>query len=377
MAYKIHEIAPKDLKQFIKFPFELYKGNPYYVPPIIDFEISTLSPKKNPAFKQAAAKYWLVKDGKKSVGRVAAILLNNEFEDKKLVRFGWIDFIDDFKVSSLLIQTVEHFAKEHGAIGVHGPLGFTDLDFEGTLISGFDEMATQATIYNYPYYQTHFERSGYGKACDWFEMRGTVPEKVPDSIREIAQKVSDRYKIKSKKFKRTKEVLKYSKPVFDLLNETYRNLYGYYPLSNEQIDYFIKMYFGFIRLEYISLIVNENDDVVAFAITLPSLSKAFQKAKGHLYPIGFIHVLKSFYSNNHLDLFLIAVKPEYQRRGAFAIIFYELFSIFVNNGVKYLTTGPMMETNNSVLNSWKGMEEHLNTYKIQRRCFIKYFDVAK
>ncbi len=377
MAYEIHEISPKDLKQFIKFPFELYKGNPCYVPPIIDFELSTLSPKKNPAFKEATAKYWLVTDGKKNVGRVAAILLNNEFENKKLVRFGWIDFIDDHEVSALLIKTVEEFAKQQGAIGVHGPLGFTDLDFEGTLISGFDELATQATIYNYPYYQDHFEKLGYGKACDWFEMRGTVPESVPESLKIIAEKVSHRFKIKSRKFKRTKDVLKYSKPVFDLLNETYSNLYGYYPLSEEQIEYFIKMYFGFIRLEYISLIVNEKDDVVAFAITLPSLSKAFQKAKGHLYPFGFLHVLKSFYSNDHLDLFLIAVKPEYQRRGAFAIIFYELFSIFVNNGVKYLSTGPMMETNNSVLNSWKGLEDHLDSRRIQRRCFIKYFDAAK
>ncbi len=371
MTFQIHDIETNELKRFIKFPFGLYKGNPYYVPPVIDFEISTLSATKNPALKNAMAKYWVVKEGKKIVGRVAAILLNKEFEDKKLVRFGWIDFIDNFQVSKLLLDTVEQFARNHGAKGVHGPLGFTDLDFEGTLISGFEEMATQATIYNYPYYKEHFEKLGYEKACDWFEMRGTVPEKMPEHLEKTALLIGSRFGIRSKKIKKNKDLLSYSKQAFDLLNETYSGLYGYYPLDDEQIAYYTKLYFDFIRKEYVSLIVNDSNEVVAFAITLPSLSRAFQKSKGSLYPFGFIHILRSFYSNKHLDLFLIAVKPEYQKRGAFALIFYELLGIFLKNGVKYLSTGPMMAQNNSVLNSWNRFEEHIDARKIQRRCFIK------
>ena len=369
MSIIIEEVNPKKLKPFIKFPFELYKGNPYYVPPIIDFELSTLSPKKNPAFSHAKAKYWLAKMDGKTVGRIAGIILDMEAEEKGLMRIGWVDFIDDPEVSKALFETAIEWGKTFGIKGVHGPMGFTDLDFEGLLIEGFDQLASQAAIYNYPYYKDHFERFGFEKACDWVEVHGTLPP-MPKRLQRTAEIVSSRFKLTSKKFKKTKDLLPFGKGVFDVLNESYKDLYGYYPLTDQQIDYYIKLYFGFIRKEFVSIIVNEKDEVVAFAISLPSLSKAFQKAKGHLYPFGFISVLKAFYSNQHLDMFLIGVKPAYQKMGANAVIFHDILNVYTQKGVNYVSTGPMLENNRGVLNLWNDYQDHLKEV-VRRRCFIK------
>ncbi len=372
MAYIIQEArSKKEIISFIRFQHQLYKGNPFFVPPIVDFELSTLLSDKNPAFKTCQAKYWVVKDGQKIVGRVAGICHDLDYRENKFVRFGWIDFIDDQKVSEMLMGSVQEWARELGAKAIHGPMGFTDLDFEGTLISGFDQLATQATIYNFPYYQTHFENLGFKKACDWIELRGVVPDEIPKRLERTASLIRSRFKLSAKKFKKNKELLKYGKQVFEVLNQAYSHLYGYYPLSDEQIEYYIKLYFDFIRKDYIGIIVNETDEVVAFAITLPSLSKAFQKANGSLFPLGFIHVLRAFFSNDHLDLFLIAVKPEYQKLGANALLFYELMQIFVRNGVKRVSSGPMMEDNRAVLNIWNGFDEYTDLQSIKRRCFIK------
>ncbi|MEP4532920.1 MAG: hypothetical protein ABJ004_07535 [Cyclobacteriaceae bacterium] len=372
MSIVIEEVmSPKELKTFIKFPFGLYKDNPYYVPPIIDFEVSTLSKKKNPAFKHAQARCFLAKKDGKTVGRIAGIALNSELENQKRIRFGWIDFIDDSSVSEALIGKVEEWGKSIGAESIHGPMGFTDLDFEGSLIEGFDKLATQATIYNHPYYHEHYESLGFEKACDWVELRGTVPDEVPRKLSRVASIISSRFKLEVKKFKNSKQVLKYADGVFDLLNESYGHLYGYSPLSPEQIKYYVDLYFGFIRIEYITIITNENDDVVAFAISLPSLSKAFQKAKGSLFPFGFIHVLRAFRSNEHVDMFLIGVKPEYQKLGASPLIFHELLSTYIKKGVKRVSSGPMMEENRGVLNLWNDYQDNVDTSSIKRRCYIK------
>lgn len=364
-------LSSKDLKAFIRFPFKLYKGNPCYVPPIVDFEISTLSKKKNPAFDNADAKYFLAKRDGEIVGRIAGIVLNNEVSSKKLMRFGWIDFIDDRNVSLALFQAINKWGLSKGATDIHGPMGFTDLDFEGSLIAGFDKLATQATIYNAPYYHDHYEALGFKKACDWVELRGTVPKELPRKLTRVASIISSRFKLEVKKFKSSKEVLKYADSVFELLNESYNQLYGYQPLTEKQIKYYVDLYFGFIRIEFVTLIVNENDEVVAFAISLPSLSKAFQKAKGTLYPFGFIHILKAFRSNKHVDMFLIGVKPEYQKMGASPLIFHELLNTYIKKGVEYVSSGPMMEENNGVLNLWNDYQDNVDFSSIKRRCYIK------
>lgn len=370
MPITLREVTTKkELLQFIKFPFKLYKGNPFYVTPIIDFELSTLLKDKNPAFDHCEACYWVAEKDGEIVGRIAALTHGTEYKEEKLVRFGWVDFIDDLEVSMALFSEAENWAASKGAVGVHGPLGFTDLDFEGALVSGFEKLATQATIYNYPYYAKHFEQLGYRKAVEWVELRGEIPPAVPERLVRGAQLASDRYGLSLKKFNKAKEIKEYAKDIFRVLNESYKHLYGYHPLTEKQVVYYTEQYFGFVRKEFISVVVDREDKVVGTAVTLPSLSKAFQKAKGSLYPFGFIHVLRAFYFNDYLDLFLIGVDPRYKNQGANALIFNDLIATCIKKGVKRFGTGPMLEDNNGVLNLWGDL--NMEEISIRRRCFIK------
>jgi len=348
----------------------LYKDTPSYVPPLISFEVSTLDRKKNPAFEHADAAYWVVKKNGKILGRIAAIILHEELKEKQLGRFGWIDFIDDLEVSALLLQTASDWVKSKGGMTIHGPMGFTDLDFEGALIEGFEHTATQATIYNAPYYQKHYEHFGLEKSVDWLENRGNIPTEVPKKLLKVSSISKSRFKLKVVTFRNKKELLKYAEQVFELLNKSYQNLYGYYPLSPKQIEYYVKQYFDFVRLDLVSLVVNENDEVVSMAISMPSISEALKKAKGKLFPFGFIHILKAFKSNELMDLFLIGVDPAYQKLGAHAIIFEELLKNYIRLGVKSFATGPMLEENAGVQNLWADFNADI-TAKIRRRCFIK------
>ena len=366
---KVH--SKKELKAFIKFPSKLYEGNTHYVPPLIEFEMSTLLKEKNPAFDHAKACYWVVEEDSKIVGRIAAIVLKPEIQDKGLARFGWIDFVDDKEVSKLLLDTAREWTQQKGATFIHGPMGFTDFDFEGALTEGFDERATQATLYNYPYYIDHFQSWGLVPSATWVELRGKVPNEIPKRIIRSSSIVRNRFKVYVKEFKKAKDVLKYAPGMFDVLNEAYSHLYGYYPLTQKQIDYYVEQYFRFIRKEFVCIVVNDHDEVVGFALSLPSLSKAFQKAKGHLYPFGFIHVLKSFYFEKLVDMFLIGVKPDYQKMGVNALIFENLCRTYIRNGIKYVASGPMLEDNRNILNTWNDLS--LDLGKIKRSCFMKQF----
>ncbi|RED98007.1 GNAT family N-acetyltransferase [Marinoscillum furvescens] len=374
MSVSLLEVTTKkQLKDFIKFQWKLYAGVKQFVPPILSMELSTLSWDKNPAFKHSKAKYWIAYKGKKAAGRIAGIIHGAEAKEHQKIRFGWIDFIDDFEVSSALIHQVMEWGSSEGLNKIHGPLGFTDLDFEGSLIEGFNQTATQATLYNFPYYKDHFEKLGFTKAVDWTESRIKVPlgdEKLAEDLNRKANIVSERYGMQIKEFKSGKEILKYADQAFELLNDTYGHLYGYYKLSDEQIKYFIDAYFGFVQKDFILMVVDENDRLVGFAITLPSLSKAFQKAKGHLYPFGFIHILKAFYSNDIVDFFLIAAKPEYQRKGFNALLWKRLFWACNKHGIKEIHSGQMLEENTNVNNLWAKYESAKDE-EIRRRCFIR------
>lgn len=370
MSIQIREIkTKKELTSFIKFPINLYRGNEFYVPPLISFELSTLDKTKNPAFENATAAYWVAEENGAIVGRIAAIAIEQEIQKELLGRFGWIDFVDDQEVSKALLDTAMKWLSEKGAKAIHGPLGFTDLDFEGALTQGFDKLATQATIYNHPYYIDHFESLGFAPAATWVELRGKVPPTVPERMTRAISMVKKRYNLKVKEFKNAKEILKYAPGVFDILNEAYSSLYGYHPLTQKQIDYYVDLYFGFVRKEFVCVVVNEKDHVVGFGLTLPSLSRAFQKAKGSLYPFGFLHVLKAFYFNEHADMFLIGIKPEYQKTGAHALIFENLNQVYLKNNVKYVASGPMLENNDNVLNIWSQFD--LNVGEIKRSVFRK------
>jgi hypothetical protein len=372
MTLQVKEISTKsELKEFIRFPMRLYKSCEAYVPPILQLEISTFLRSKNPAFDHCEARFWIVKLGNKTVGRIAAIIHQQELQEKGLARFGWIDFEDNKEVSQLLLQTASDWAKSKGASGIHGPLGFSDNDFMGSLISGFDQMATQATIYNFPYYQSHFEALGFRKAVDWVEARGWVPEELPRRLTRSASIVSSRFGLKAKKFANRKEILPYAEGVFKVFNRAYEGLYGFYQLSDRQIKYYVDQYFGFVDKDFLSIIVNDKDEVVGAGISLPSLSKAFKKANGNLLPFGFIHVLRALRSKEHLDMLLIGVDPKYQKMGANVLMFYEIFQSYKSKGVKYVSTGPMLEQNQAVLNLWNEFESQRDPVDIRRRCYVK------
>jgi GNAT superfamily N-acetyltransferase len=373
MAVKIIEIKDiQSLKKFVKFNIHLYKGHPYHVPGLIEDEMTTLRRDKNPAFEFCESVYFLAYQGDKIVGRIAGIINHraNERWNQKYARFGFVDFIDDEEVSAALFAAVEKWAVGKGMNGIQGPLGFTDLDHEGLLVWGFDRMGTMATAYSFPYYMEHLAKLGYVKEQDWNEFIIQIPTAIPEKHRRISEIVLKKYGLKIKKFKKIKEIWPYAKRIFGLWNEVYRPLYGYSELSNEQIDYYIKMYIPMLRLELITLVVRESDDaVVGLAITLPSLSKALKRAKGRLFPLGWIHLLKALYGKNEvLDLYIMGVHPEYQNKGVNALIFYDLIPILHKVGYKYAESNPELELNRKMQSQWEDFDaEHVKT----RRAFIK------
>ncbi len=370
---KIREVDTSwELRKFIKFPLTLYKKNPFYVPPLIIDEINTLT-SKNPASKFCDKKLWYVTKNGKVVGRIAGIINHRFIErwNKKLARFGWVDFVDDEEVMNLLFDTVENWAKQKGMIGIHGPLGFTDLDREGLLVEGFNEKGTYATIYNYPYYSEHLERLGYKKDIDWVEYRIKVPDKIPEKANRIAEIVKNRLDIHVPEFKRSKELLKYASGIFDVINETYHDLYGFVPLDENQIKSYTKQYFPFVSPKFLKIILDKNDMVVGFVIAMPSLTDAMQKAKGRLFPFGWFYILKALKRNQYLDLYLGAVRKEYQGKGADAFLITELTKSCIQNKIIEAESNPELESNYAVQGHWKNFEARQHK---RRRCYIKYFD---
>jgi GNAT superfamily N-acetyltransferase len=305
------------------------------------------------------------------VGRIAGII-NYRFIEKwkdKYCRFGWIDFIDDENVSKALLNKVENWAKGNRMEAVHGPLGFTDLDPEGMLIEGFNELGTIATIYNYPYYAEHIRKLGYEKDADWIEFEVKVPKKVPEKIERIAKVVQKRNKLKILHASKIKEIKPYLMDMFQVLNTAYEELYGFVPLSEKQIKSYVKQYISFANPEFISIILDENDKVAAFGLTFPSLSRSFQKAKGKLLPFGFIHILKALKKNNLIDLYLVAVRPDLQAKGVNSLLFNELIKIYVKHGFEKAESNPELESNTKVQAQWKFFDRRQHK---RRRCFIKY-----
>ncbi|MBR1474196.1 MAG: N-acetyltransferase [Muribaculaceae bacterium] len=372
---EIRQIEPtkSNLKAFAKFPIDtLYNGNPYYVPDLISDVVGTLMPSENPAFDFCESAYFMAYRDGKPVGRIAGIInrLVNERNGKQEGRFGYIDFIDDAEVSDALIQAVTDWAKQKGMTTLTGPLGFTDMDQEGMLVEGFDEVSTQATIYNYPYYPQHMERMGFVKDVDWVEFRVEVPTEVPEKMARIARIVKQRLNIDTIKYtSRKKLVNDYGDAIFKLINEAYDKLFGYSPLSDKQIKHYIKMYLPFLPLDDLSLVVKPDGELIGVGITLPSLSQALIKSRGRLLPFGWYHLLKAFKGHNDVvDLLLIAVKPEYQSKGVNALIFDDLIPCFIRFGYKWADTGHELEDNERVQQQWQYFNYRQNK---RRRAYTK------
>lgn len=377
MAILIKKVSnKKDLKRFIRFNYELYKNNPYSVPDLYDDMVGTFSTEKNAAFEFCEADYFLAYKDDKLVGRVAAIINRraNETWNKKEVRFGWIDFVDDPEVSKALLDTVEVWGKERGMEAIVGPLGFTDLDAEGMLVEGFDQLSTMATIYNYPYYPQHMERLGFEKEADWVEYKLTVPDKLPEKFVRISEIILQKYNLKIKKLKRSEIKEKnYGQKIFDLINEAYAPLYGYSKMTQGQINQYIKTYLPLIDLRMVSLVEDEAGELIAVGISMPSLSKALQKAKGKMLPFGWFHLLKALFVKKPdvLDLLLVGVKPEYQSKGVNALLFYDLVPTYQKMGFKYGESNPELELNKKVQAQWSAFE---SVQHKRRRAFRKSID---
>ena len=373
MEVLIKEVTTKkELKKFVKFKIDLYKGNPYHVPGLIFDEMMTLSKDKNPAFEIAEAICFLAYKDNKIVGRIAGIIHHrcNEKWNQQNARFGFVDFIDDAEVVGKLFGAVENWAREKGMKVLHGPLGFTDLDHEGLLIEGYDQLGTMSALHNYPYYAKHIERLGFQKDLDWKEFKIYIPAEVPEKHLRIAEIVKKKYGLRVHKFKKRKEIWPYAQRIFETLNKAYSVLYGFSELTPKQIDYYVKMYIPMLRLDCVTLIIREADDVVVgFGISVPSLSRALQKAKGRLFPFGFIHLLKALNSKcDIVDLYLIGVLPEYRNKGVNALLFTDLIPVFNKLGVIYAESNPELETNNAVQSQWDYFKtEHHKT----RRAYSK------
>lgn len=367
----------KALKTFIDFHYDLYKGSEYDVPNLFQDELNTLSPDKNAAFEFCEAEYYIAyKDGKPA-GRVAAIINNkaNERWGRKAVRFGWIDFIDDREVSAALLGAVEDYGRAHGMTEIVGPLGFTDMDPEGMLTFGFDQLGTMPTIYNYPYYPEHMEgMDGYVKDNDYVEYKLFVPEKVPDKYAKIAAMIEKRYDLHVKKITK-RDIYKngYGKKIFDLINMTFKDLYGYSELTDRQIEQYINMYFSFVDLSLITLVEDHScgNKLVGIGITIPSLSHALQKCRrGRLLPFGWWHVFRAvkFHKTDIVDLLLLGVLPEYRAKGVNAMMFADLIPRYYEYGFKWGESQVEMETNEGVQSQWEYLETEHHKH---RRCYKK------
>lgn len=367
----------KDLKTFIEFHYDLYKGNQYDVPSLFADDMNTLSKDKNAAFEFCEAEYFLAYREEKLVGRIAAIINHkaNKRWDRKTVRFGWVDFVDDLDVSEALFKAVEEYGRSKGMTEVVGPLGFTDFDPEGMLIEGFDQLGTFATIYNYPYYSKHMEQlEGWVKDNDYVEFKLLVPKTVPEKYVKIAQMVEKRYNLHVHILTKH-EIWKegYGRKIFQLINETFKDLYGYSELSDKQIDQYIKMYLPFADLNLIPVIEDWNADrkLVGVGITLPSLSKAVQKChRGRMLPFGWWHLFRAlkFHKTKIVDMEMIGVLPEYRQKGANALMFAHLIPIYQKYGFEWGESQVEMETNEKVQSQWQYLETIQHK---RRRCYKK------
>lgn len=360
------------IRKFVKFGIDFYKDNPYYVPPLVMDDTNTLSPKKNPAFDFCEAQAFMAYRDGKPVGRIAGIINHkvNGRTGRKDLRFGFVDFIDDPEVSQALFDAVSQWGRVKGMTSIVGPLGFTDMDQEGMLTFGYDEVGTMATIYNYPYYPQHMERMGFEKDADWMEYYLTVPDAVPEKHRRIAEIVKERNGLKVKKYSSRKKIREeYGVALFELINEAYDTLYGYSPLSPKQIQYYINMYLSILNLELVTVVTDADDKIVAIGISIQSFSKALQKCRGRIFPFGWVHLLPVLLGKSDaVDLLLIAVKPEYQSKGVNALLFADLIPYYIKNGYRHAESNPELESNAKVQNQWGSFEARQHR---RRRAFRK------
>ena len=362
---EITEVKTKsELKAFVNFQFDLYKKNPFWVPPIKNEELFFLNKEKNPAFRTSDVSLFLAYREKKIVGRIAAIV--NWIEVNKLkknkVRFGWFDVVDDLEVSRLLIDEVKKFGKSRKMDFIEGPVGFSNMDKAGMLIKGYDKMNTIITNYNYPYYPTHMEKLKMKKLAQWIEFEIKIPDfkNSPEKVRKFGKLIIERYNLRVLHFKKISEVEPYVDEMFQLIEKTYSNLQTFVPIQKYQIKYYKEKYLKYAHPEYIKCVSDKSKKLIAFVIIMPSFTKAMKNANGKLFPFGIFHLLKAKYFNNRASFYLIGVDPEYQNKGVIAILFNEIQKLFNKKGITEVETNPELEENISIHQLWKNYEHKLH-----------------
>ena len=362
----------EDYLAFVKFPFILYKNNPFWVPPIINEEVETIDHKINPVYQNSSAQFFLAYKKEKIVGRIAAIVNWIEIEEikKNKVRFGWYDVIDDIAVSKLLLEQVVCFGKEHKLDHIEGPVGFSNLDKAGLLIKGFDEPSTMITIYNYPYYATHLKELGFSLLAQWveYEIKITNFEDSPEKVKRFSSVIMERFNLKVLDFKNKKEIIPYIDQMFNLLDETYNKLQTFVPIQNYQIEHYKKRYFKYVHKDFVKCVVDKNNRLIAFTITMPSFTRALQKINGKLTFFNIYNLLKAIWFNNRASFYLIGVHPDYQNKGITAIIFNEIQKTFNKHNITIVETNPELKENTAIQKLWKNYE---NRQHKRRATFTK------
>lgn len=373
MRVHVHPIHSRDqLREYVQFGIDLYKDNDCYVPPLISSELDTLDPSVNPAFEFCEAQSFMAFRNGEPVGTITAIINKaaNAKTGRRDVRFGFMEFIDDEEVVDELFRAVGNWGRERGMDRMVGPMGFSDMDHEGMLTDGFDRMGTMATIYNYPYYPRHMERMGFAKEVDWVEYRIKVPPTIPEKYQRIADIVARKYDLRVYKITSRSEVkAKYGRPIFELINAAYADLYGYTPLTDRQIDYYVDEYIGMLNLEDVCLVIDSKDKLVGVGISMPNMSKALRKAKGRMFPLGWWYLLKALRGDTDVvDLLLVAVAPEYQGKGVNALIFCDLIPAYNRHGYKEAESNLELEGNENVQKQWEYFERNLHR---RRRAYAR------
>ena len=352
----VQEVHSKeDFKRFVKFPFSLYKGSKYWVPPIINDELETFDREKNPAFQSAEANFFLALQDGKVVGRVAAIINHIEINEQKIskMRFGWFDFVDDIEVSKLLLEKVAEIGRENGLQYMEGPVGFSNLDKVGVLTEGFDHIGTMITWYNHPYYVKHYEAHGFVKEKEYLENKFLFEAADPKIFYKANLLIKKRYGLRALNFTKSSEIMPWVDKMFDLFNESYAQLSSFVKITDVQKEYFKKKFINFINPEYIKFVVTEDNELVSFSIVMPSFSKALQKAKGKIFPFGLFHLLKARRSSKDVIFYLIGIHPSYQNKGVTAIIFNEYYSTFRQKGIVNCIRTPELSDNTAIRQLWK------------------------
>lgn len=359
----------REIHDFVEFPNKLYKDCPYYVPCLSVDETKDLRPETNPAYEYCEAKILLAyKDGRLA-GRMCAIINHayNEKWHKKRIRFNRFDVIDDIEVTKALIDYVKAWGKQNGLTEITGPIGFCDMDKEGMLVEGFDEMDMYITAYNAAYYPKHLEALGFVKDADWVEMEIKVPDKLDERIVKVSNGLMRRGNLHEFKFTEMKQVLPRVEEIFDLLNEAYAGLYGTVELNKRQVMFYKDHYIALLDPQYVCVIENENNEIVGFGAALPSLAKATKKGGGHYLPFGWVHLLKALKKNDRLELLLVAVRKDYQNKGVNAMLINKIYANAIKNGIKYAETGLELELNDKVQSQWKSFETRQHK---RRRCYV-------